>query len=52
MTMRLKRNHPEVYLNLDENPITLKVTKGTEASEAELREYLQTLKHLLKNHSK
>jgi|GEM_PF-2411037 len=51
LTMKLKRTHPAIYEHLDENPITLKIVKGHETSETELREYLQTLKDLLKEHS-
>ena len=47
LTMRLKNSHPEVYARLDENPITLKIARGHEASHEELEEYLRTLESLL-----
>jgi hypothetical protein len=50
LTMRLKNARPEVYDQLDENPITLKITQVDGASDAELREYQETLKELLAKH--
>lgn len=48
--MRLRTTHPEVYKQLDENPITLKMANGHGATDDELTEYLQTLKDLLAEH--
>lgn len=46
LTMRIQREHPELYARLDEAPITLSPTAGGEA-EKELENYLQTLKDML-----
>ncbi|MCF8275528.1 MAG: hypothetical protein K9J17_02245 [Flavobacteriales bacterium] len=50
LTMKLKKDHPDVFEHLDENPITLKFTSGQGADESELHEYLETLKDLLEKH--
>lgn len=48
--MKLRNSNPEVYKQLDEDPITLKMAQGHGATQAELEEYLQTLKDLLTEH--
>jgi len=46
LTMRIQREHPELYARLEEAPITLSPAAGEEA-EKELENYLQTLRQML-----
>ncbi|MCB9192879.1 MAG: hypothetical protein H6602_14565 [Flavobacteriales bacterium] len=50
LTMKLRNSNPEVYKQLDENPITLNMAQGQGATDRELQEYLETLQDLLKDH--
>ena len=44
-------NYPELYRNLDENPITLTESNHPQINEKALKDYLESLKQLLKHHT-
>jgi hypothetical protein len=46
LTMRIKREHPELYARLEETPTTLNADFG-DSAENELLDYLQTLQEML-----
>ena len=46
LTMRIKREHPELYARLEEAPTTLNAGFG-DSAEKELNDYLQTLRQML-----
>ena len=46
LTMRIKREHPELYARLEEAPTTLNAGFG-DSAENELQDYLKTLQEVL-----
>ena len=49
-TSKIETNYPELYRFLDENPMTGTTTPHPELDMDSLREYLEDLKNLLKQH--
>lgn len=47
LTMRIQREHPELYARLEEAPITLSPT-ADEQAELDLENYLNTLRDMLR----
>ncbi|SFW23977.1 hypothetical protein [Cellulophaga fucicola] len=50
LTTEIETNYPELYRNLDENPITLKEAHSSHLNKKALQDYLEGLKELLKHH--
>lgn len=50
LTTNIETNYPELYRYLDENPLTLPVSKHPHIDKAIMEEYLESLKQLLKHH--
>lgn len=50
LTMNIEANYPELYRNLDENPMTLPSNNHADMDKQALQEYLESLKQLLKHH--
>ena len=48
LTMRIQREHPELYARLDEAPITLSSNSGKNPQQ-ELKNYLSTLQEMVHN---
>lgn len=51
LTTEIETNYPELYRNLDENPITLKESHSSHLNKKALQDYLERLKELLKHHT-
>lgn len=51
LTTEIETNYPELYRNLDENPITLKESHSSHLNKKTLQDYLVRLKELLKHHT-
>ncbi|HDZ03430.1 hypothetical protein LCGC14_0266460 [marine sediment metagenome] len=49
ITLNIEKNYPELYRSLDENPMTLPVSKHPHMDKEVMQEYLESLKQLL-NH--
>lgn len=50
LTTNIETNYPELYRSLDENPITLPVSKHPHIDKKVIQEYLESLKQLLRHH--
>ncbi|MGB5665714.1 MAG: hypothetical protein WBM53_02610 [Maribacter sp.] len=50
LTTNIETNYPELYRFLDENPMTLPVSKHPHMDKEVMQEYLESLKQLLKHH--
>lgn len=50
LTTNFETNYPELYRTLDENPMTLPVSKHPHMDKEVMQEYLESLKQLLKHH--
>lgn len=50
LTANIETNYPEVYRSLDENPLTLPLSKHPYIDKKVMEEYLKSLKQLLKHH--
>ncbi len=50
LTTEIETNYPELYRDLDENPMTLPVSKHPHMDKVVMQEYLESLKELLKHH--
>jgi len=50
LTTTIETNYPELYRFLDENPMTLPVSKHPHMDKKVMQEYLETLKELLEHH--
>lgn len=50
LTTNIETNYPELYRTLDENPMTLPVSKHPHIDKEVMQEYLESLKQLLKHH--
>ena len=50
LTDNIETNYPELYRYLDENPLTLPVSRHPQIDKAVLQEYLQGLRELLRHH--
>ena len=51
LTTTIETNYPELYRNLDENPITLPESNHPHIDRQALQDYLESLKQLLKHHA-
>lgn len=51
LTTIIETNYPELYRNLDENPITLPESNHPDINKQALQDYLESLKQLLKHHT-
>ncbi len=51
-TLDIETNYPELYIYLDENPMTIPNTSNPKMDVKTLENYLQSLKELLSNHIK
>ncbi|WP_452229164.1 MULTISPECIES: hypothetical protein [unclassified Lacinutrix] len=47
LTNKIETNYPELYRSLDENPLTLPVSKQPHMDKKIMAEYLESLKQLL-----
>ena len=56
LTTNIGENYPELYVTLDENPITIPSTNHPDINLSIMEDYLESLKQILKqyikNHSK
>ena len=50
LTSNIETNYPELYRSLDENPITLPVSKHPQIDKKVMEEYLESLKDLLERY--
>ncbi|MEZ4856852.1 MAG: hypothetical protein R2812_10310 [Gelidibacter sp.] len=50
LTLHIETNYPELYIYLDENPMTIPTAIHPEVDEKSLRIYLETLKSVLDNY--
>ena len=50
LTSNIETNYPELYRNLDENPMTIPVDNHPEIDVKIMQDYLESLKQLLKHH--
>lgn len=50
LTKNIETNYPELYQFLDENPLTIPSESHPTIDEKILKEYLESLKQLLKHH--
>lgn len=50
LTTNIETNYPELYRSLDENPMTLPVSKHPHIDKKVMQEYLESLKQLLRHH--
>jgi hypothetical protein len=51
LTSVIETKYPELYRNLDENPVTLPESKHPHINKQALQDYLESLKQLLKHHT-
>ena len=49
-TNTLESNYPELYRNLDENPMTLPTSEHPELNKRVFQDYLESLKQLLEHY--
>lgn len=47
LTTDIETNYPELYRSLDENPMTLPISKHPHMDKVVMKEYLESLKDLL-----
>nr|WP_321230086.1 hypothetical protein [uncultured Psychroserpens sp.] len=52
LTTSIEVNYPELYANLDENPITIPTKVHPDMDVAIMEEYLESLKEILKEYTK
>ncbi|TYB71512.1 hypothetical protein ES677_10645 [Bizionia gelidisalsuginis] len=52
LTMRIKTEYPELYVHLDEDPITIPSLQHPHMDSAIMKEYICSLKSLIKSHLK
>ncbi|MFD2915767.1 hypothetical protein [Psychroserpens luteus] len=52
LTTSIEVNYPELYANLDENPITIPTEIHPDMDVAIMEEYLESLKEILKEYTK
>ncbi|MFI0429701.1 hypothetical protein [Mariniflexile sp. HMF6888] len=50
ITLEIETNYPELYQYLDENPITIPSEDNLNVDDNSLKNYLETLKIMLKKH--
>ena len=50
LTTNIETNYPELYRSLDENPITLPVSKHPYMDKTVMLDYLESLKQILKHY--
>lgn len=50
LTTNIETNYPELYRNLDENPLTIPASNHPHIDKQIMEEYLESLKELLNHH--
>lgn len=50
ITMLIETEYPELYRNLDENPLTIPVNEDPKMDKKVMQDYLESLKQLLEHH--
>ncbi|QCE40489.1 hypothetical protein [Psychroserpens sp. NJDZ02] len=50
LTGNIETNYPELYRSLDENPLTLPISKHPHMDKNVMTDYLESLKQLLKRY--
>tara|TARA_R110002167_G_scaffold85250_3_gene231343 strand:+ start:1089 stop:1304 length:216 start_codon:yes stop_codon:yes gene_type:complete len=50
LTTDIETNYPELYRSLDENPLTIPAKNHPQVNKDDLKEYLESLKELIKHH--
>jgi len=50
LTTNIETHYPELYRSLDENPMTLPVSKHPHMDKEVMQEYLESLNQLLEHH--
>jgi len=50
LTSDIETKYPELYRSLDENPLTIPAKKHPQVDKDDLKDYLESLKQLLKHH--
>ncbi|SHJ07475.1 hypothetical protein [Pseudozobellia thermophila] len=50
LTTHIETDYPELYRSLDENPMTLPVSKYPHMDKVVMQEYLESLKQLLEHY--
>jgi len=50
LTGNIETNYPELYRSLDENPLTLPISKHPHMDKKVMTDYLESLKQLLKRY--
>jgi hypothetical protein len=50
LTTNMETNYPELYRSLDENPMTLPISKHPHIDKVVMQEYLDSLKELLESY--
>lgn len=50
LTNNIETNYPELYIYLDENPMTIPTNSHPHVDKEVMEEYLESLKQLLKHH--
>lgn len=50
LTTHIETDYPELYRSLDENPMTLPVSKHPHMDKVVMQEYLESLKQLLEHY--
>lgn len=52
LTLSIEVNYPELYVNLDENPMTIPSKDNPDMNIAIMEDYLESLKQILKQYIK
>lgn len=50
LTYNIETNYPELYRNLDENPMTIPATNHPQINKEVMQDYLESLKQILKHY--
>ncbi|SDH31405.1 hypothetical protein [Winogradskyella thalassocola] len=50
LTLYIETNYPELYRDLNENPMTLPITSHPHIDKKVMQEYLESLKDLIQRH--
>ncbi|WP_458626090.1 hypothetical protein [Winogradskyella sp. PC D3.3] len=50
LTLEIETNYPELYRDLNENPMTLPVTSHPHIDKKVMQQYLESLKDLIQRH--
>jgi len=50
LTLKIEQEYPELYRNLDENPVTIAQNNSTKLTIENFSDYLDSLKQILNHH--